>query len=387
MNRRRGVILVVILLAAGLLAIRLSRGEPVIKASSSLTSLPVEVKGAYQAALPGLALEFPQDHGAHDDYQTEWWYFTGNLQDSQGQEFGYQLTFFRRAIQPAAQQMERGSAWATNQIYLAHFTLTNVTENDFHYWERFSRGAAGLAGAKVDPWIEIWLEDWQVQQLENDRFQLQAKDGEFGLDLRLEDQKTIAFQGDEGYSQKGEQPGNASIYYSIPHLVSSGELTWQGQIFEVTGLSWMDHEFSTSALSGTQVGWDWFGLHLSDGSELMVYHIRNADGEIDPFSKGLYIRPDGTTKLLKMADFSIEAGASWTSPHSGAVYPAEWVVRVPGEDLEISIKPLIRDQELNVSFVYWEGAVSIEGVKGKIVIEGRGYVELTGYAQSMQGRF
>jgi len=235
--------------------------------------------------------------------------------------------------------------------------------------------------------MEIWLEDWQVQQLEKDRFQLQAKDGEFGLDLRLEDQKTIAFQGDEGYSQKGEQPGNASIYYSIPHLVSSGELTWQGQIFEVTGLSWMDHEFSTSALSGTQVGWDWFGLHLSDGSELMVYHIRNADGEIDPFSKGLYIRPDGTTKLLKMADFSIEAGASWTSPHSGAVYPAEWVVRVPGEDLEISIKPLIRDQELNVSFVYWEGAVAIEGVKGKIVIEGRGYVELTGYAQSMQGRF
>ena len=284
-------------------------------------------------------------------------------------------------------QIERTSDWATEHIYLAHFTITNVEQNEFEFSERYSRGAAGLAGAKITPFAEIWLEDWQLTQLDENTFQLNAREGDRGLNLILDDVKNPVLQGENGYSQKGEGLGNASIYYSLPRLLTQGQLTWQGQLFEVEGMSWMDHEFSTSALGQQQIGWDWFAIHLSNGSDLMVYHIRNLDGSIDQFSKGLLVFPDGSTQLLRKEDFSILSIDTWKSPYSGAEYPSEWKISIPDLDLNITVKPLINDQELTVSFVYWEGAVLAKGVVAGEAIEGRGYVELTGYAQSMQGRF
>jgi len=355
--------------------------------TSVIASLPFQSNDAFIKAMPGLVLEFPKDHASHDEYQTEWWYLTGNLKATDGQEFGYQLTFFRRGIQPMEVQYERTSDWATEHIYLAHFTITNVEQNEFAFSERYSRGAAGLAGTKSTPFVEIWLEDWQLTQLDENTFQLNAREGDRGLNLILDDVKNPVLQGENGYSQKGEGLGNASIYYSLPRLLTQGQLTWQGQLFEVEGMSWMDHEFSTSALGQQQIGWDWFAIHLSNGIDLMVYHIRNLDGSIDQFSKGLLVFPDGSTQLLRKEDFSILSIDTWKSPHSGAEYPSEWKISIPDFDLNLTIKPLINDQELNVSFVYWEGAVKAEGVVAGEAVEGQGYVELTGYTQSMQGRF
>jgi predicted secreted hydrolase len=387
MNNKMKIGIFVILLLGGI-GIALLLERPADQISRTEIAFPAVVNdSSFIKAQPNPLLEFPKDHGSHDDYQTEWWYFTGNLSAKDGQEFGYQLTFFRRAIQPAENRSIRSSGWATEQVYLAHFTITNVSQNDFRFFERYSRGSAGLAGAVNTPFVEIWLEDWQVKQIDNGKFSLNAQQEEVTVDLVLQDGKNIVLQGENGYSQKGEQEGNASIYYSIPHLVSEGKLVWDNQEYFVEGLSWMDHEYSTSALSSQQVGWDWFAIHLSNGSELMVYNIRNSDGNLDAYSKGLLVFPDGSSTLLKKDEFTITSLKTWKSPHSAAEYPAKWRVEVPAWDVEITITPLVEDQELNVSFIYWEGAVSVEGKFQGEPVDGKGYVELTGYAQSMQGRF
>jgi predicted secreted hydrolase len=201
------------------------------------------------------------------------------------------------------------------------------------------------------------------------------------------DSKGPILQGDQGYSQKGSKPGQASYYYSLTRLQAVGKVTIEGETFDVSGLSWMDHEWSTSALSIDQVGWDWFSMQFEDGGELMLFQIRRADGTIDPFSSGTLIAADGSTMLLKSDDFSIEVTDTWTSPHSGATYPAGWIVRIPGAGMELEIKPHMDDQELNVSYAYWEGAVQSIGTRANIPVSGNGYVELTGYSGSMGGEF
>ena len=330
-------------------------------------------------------LAFPQDFGPHPDFETEWWYYTGNLQTEDGRHFGYQLTFFRRAVMPALDWSPRPSDWATNQVYLAHFTLTDVSAQKFQAFEHFERGAAGLAGATVQPEFQVWLHNWSVQQTGPDRYRLQARENEIAIDLELVDRKGPVLQGDRGYSQKGPQAGNASLYFSQTHLESKGVVTTGGSTYPVSGISWMDREISTSALSKGQVGWDWFALQLDDGTELMVYSLRRADGSVDPFSSGLFIDANGKARRLAREDFQINPGGAWTSPHSGGKYPDRWTVRVPSLDLDLQVQPLLADQELNVSFIYWEGAVQLSGTRAGKAVNGYGYVELTGYAKSMEG--
>jgi predicted secreted hydrolase len=332
--------------------------------------------------------DFPADYGPHPDFQTEWWYYTGNLQTADGRRFGYQLTFFRRALAPPAERQDRPSDWATDQVYMAHFALTDVTGNQHQAFERFSRGAAGLAGASSPPY-RVWLEDWRVEQLEDDpnRVRMRAAEGDVALDLRLIDRKGPVLHGERGYSQKGPNPGNASHYYSQTRLETSGTLQVGEESLRVRGWSWMDHEFSTSALAPGQVGWDWFALQLDDGSELMVFQIRQADGEIDPFSSGTLIDAYGATRHLTRDDFTVELEGTWRSPRSGASYPARWTVRVPAANLTLAVEPLVADQELNVSYAYWEGAVRVEGQHTGAIVTGQGYVEMTGYAGSMQEQF
>ncbi len=211
--------------------------------------------------------------------------------------------------------------------------------------------------------------------------------GDVILDLRLVDTKGIVLQGDEGYSQKGPQIGNASIYYSQPRLESTGEIILDGISYPVSGLSWLDREISTSALSEGQVGWDWFALQLDDGSELMIYLLRRADGSVDSFSRGVYIQPGKEAVKLERSDFQVLSGGTWRSPHSGADYPAQWVISIPALDLSIQVEPFLADQELNLSFIYWEGAVRVEGSRAGQTLAGSGYVELTGYARSLEGGF
>lgn len=386
MNKKRTWITALALLFLGALAgiVLLQRNNQPAE-QTGLIGLETD-PGSFRRAEPGGMIPFPQVFGPQPDFQTEWWYYTGNLQTADGRHFGYQLTFFRRALQGPTEHIQRESAWAADQVYMAHFTLTDSRTGLFRYQERFSRGAAGLAGAAIEPGFQVWLENWRVEQVGENRYRLHAATQEVELQLELEDLKGPVLQGDQGYSQKSSDPGNASYYFSQTRLQSRGSLRLGGESYSVSGLSWMDREISTSVLGKGEIGWDWFALQLSDGSELMLYQIRRSDGSISPYSTGKLTRPDGSTRSLGFDEVQIEVARTWRSPHSRAVYPAAWVVSIPAEDIRLQINPTIPDQELQVSFTYWEGAVQITRSRAGQDITGVGYIEMTGYAHSMEGQ-
>ncbi|HEV2847285.1 MAG TPA: lipocalin-like domain-containing protein, partial [Thermoanaerobaculia bacterium] len=335
----------------------------------------------YARALEPRQFSFPADHGPHPEFRTEWWYYTGNLETAEGRRFGFQLTFFRSALAP--EMPARESAWATRQAWLAHFAVSDVEGGRFLSSEHWSRGAAGLAGIQTAP-FRVWIKDWSARAVEGPVFpmRLQASAGDVVLDLALQQGKPAVLQGERGLSRKSAEPGNASYYYSLTHMPATGTILLGGERFTVTGLAWMDREWSTSSLGADQVGWDWFALQLADGQDLMLYQLRRKNGDTDPASSGTLVGPDGGSRPLSSADFSIESLAQWTSPRSGAGYPARWRVRVPSEELDVEIRPLLPDQELDVSFRYWEGAVAVDGARRGRPVQGRGYVELTGYTDS-----
>jgi predicted secreted hydrolase len=238
----------------------------------------------YAQALAPRAFSFPADFGPHDDFRQEWWYYTGNLDTADGRHFGYQLTFFRFAMAPSAPK--RDSAWATRQVYLAHFAVTDVQAQQYHDEERIDRAALGLAGAQGGPY-KVWLEDWSAEgeSAQGLPMHLHAATQDMAIDLRLNSLKPVVLQGDRGLSRKGSRPGNASYYYSLTRLATGGTLRIGAHTYTVSGLSWMDREWSTSALEPGQSGWDWFALQLSDGRELMYYRLRRKDGAPDPHSR------------------------------------------------------------------------------------------------------
>lgn len=338
----------------------------------------------YARALAPREFSFPADHGPHPDFRTEWWYYTGNLATAEGRRFGFQLTFFRSALAP--EMPERGSAWATRQAWLAHFTVTDVEAERFHASERWSRGAVGLAGVQATP-FRVWVEDWSAAAAAEETgpvfpMRLRAAEGEVAVDLKLAQGKRPVLQGDRGLSRKSAKPGNASYYYSLTRMPANGTVRVGSETFTVEGAAWMDREWSTSSLGEKQVGWDWFALQLADGTDLMLYQLRQTDGRLDPASSGSFVAPDGTSRTLTFRDFSLEALDHWQSPRSRARYPARWRLRVPSEGLDLTVAPRLADQELDVSFRYWEGAVAVEGTRRGTPVEGKGYVELTGYAES-----
>jgi predicted secreted hydrolase/threonine/homoserine/homoserine lactone efflux protein len=384
-NRIAGIIITSFGLVAllSLIPAQRNRNDPQVRAS--FVGLAREETGFARAAGPR-SFDFPADYGPHPEYQTEWWYYTGNLDTVDGRHFGYQFTIFRSALVPPEDREDRPSSWATDQVYMAHFAVTDVDAGRFHYFDRFSRGAAGLAGAQALPY-QVWLEDWSVEELEPGVYHLRADQDGVAIDLRLADLKGPILQGDRGYSQKGPEPGNASYYYSLTRLASSGTVRVGETAYQVDGLSWMDHEFSTSALAPDQVGWDWFALQMDDGSELMVFQLRREDGTTNSFSSGTTVDPDGNTTRLGHQDFTVTANDAWRSPHSGATYPAQWTITVPSEDLVLEVTPHLADQELNVSYTYWEGAVRVSGDRAGSAVSGSGYVEMTGYAHPMQELF
>ncbi len=387
---RPGLRLVAVLVVAAAAAWRLwPQEQPPLRAAVRMALPPADVSGFARAEGPR-PLVFPADHGPHEAYQTEWWYYTGNLVAETGERFGYQLTFFRRAMTPpdGRPTADRSSEWRTAQVYMAHFALTDVGGRTHRSFERFSRGAVGLAGAQAEP-FRVWLEDWEVAGPEIGRARLRAaaRDdaGELALDLALRDLKGPVLHGERGYSRKGPEPGNASYYYSLPRLETAGTVDTRGKTWAVTGLSWMDHEFSTSALGPELAGWDWFSLQLADGTEIMLYALRRTDGTRDPLSGGTLIAADGSTRPLAADEFDIRATGEWRSPRTGGRYPLGWVVTVSAADLRLTVTPRLADQEMRTSLPYWEGAVAVEGTRGGRPLRGDGYVELTGYAQSLRG--
>ncbi len=324
---------------------------------------------------------FPRDYAAHPDFQTEWWYYTGNLATADGRRFGFEFTIFRRALSPT--MAPRQSDWATNQIYFADLAISDIGANNFYTRQRFSRGAAGLAGATADPRVKIWIEDWTMTAQNDDAtiLRLQASEGPVALDLTTHQSKPLTLQGDRGLSAKSLEPGNASYYYSLTRLLTDGTITVNGTPYTLSGTAWMDHEFSTSALSQDEVGWDWFALQLDDQREIMLYQIRRKDGSVVPISHGTLVNADGSSVHFELKDFKIEVLDHWTSPHTGAVYPSRWrvTVQVPAGPITLDIAPLMADQELNSATAYWEGASHITGTQIGTPLHGYGYVELTGY--------
>jgi predicted secreted hydrolase len=373
----------IVIIALGVLAVvalAFSRAQPPENISAEITSLQTSDSIAgYARADHVRSFQWPQDQGPHPDFQTEWWYYTGNLDTADGRHFGYQLTFFRRAI--TSTTTVRNSDWATNQVYFAHFALSDIKNNRHFATERFSRGAAGLAGASGDPY-HVWLENWEVTSLNADgsRVQLKAEDSGRVINLTLDAAKPLVLQGDHGLSQKAEGVGNASYYVSYTRLATEGSITTNGETVSVKGLSWMDHEFSTTELGPNAVGWDWFSIQLSDQRELMLFQIRQKDGSIDPLASGTLVEPDGSTKSLKREQFNVRVLSTWKSGKSGATYPSRWEVTIPSADIQLTLEPYMADQEMNLSLVYWEGAVKIGGGSNGASVNGSGYVELTGYA-------
>jgi len=331
----------------------------------------------YAQALRPRTFTFPADFGPHNDFRQEWWYYTGNLDTADGRHFGYELTFFRFALAPSAPQ--RSSAWATRQIYLAHFAITDVQAQKYHQNERLDRAAVGLAGAHSSPY-RVWAEDWSAAggSRRGLPMHLQAAGADVALDLQLDSLKPVVLQGDRGLSQKGSQPGNASYYYSLTRLASRGSVRIAGLTYAVTGLSWMDREWSTSALEAGQIGWDWFALQLSDGRELMYYRLRRKDGGPDPHSQGVIVDQHGGWQTLSPDQIKITVRDHWHSAQSGAIYPAAWTLDVPGQGLWLQVTPYLADQEWSDRLRYWEGAVRLEDRNHRPM--GSGYVELVGYA-------
>ncbi len=334
--------------------------------------------GFAQAMAPR-TFSFPADHGPHPEYRIEWWYFTGNLGTPEGRRFGYELTFFRTALAPEA--AERESRWGTRQVYTAHLALSDIASGRFHAFQRFSREAVGLAGAQAQP-FRVWLEDWSAQSTGQDALplRLRASQGDVAIELVLDSSKTPVLHGEGGLSRKGSAPGNASYYYSLTRMPTSGTVRVAGQTFAVSGLSWMDREWSTSALEAGQVGWDWFSLQLDDGREVMFYRLRRQDGTSDPHSSGTLVMADGQARHLALADVRLDVLDYWQSPLDGTRYPSRWQLAIPGEGLELEIVPSMPDQELDLAVRYWEGAAQASGTADGQPIAGQGYVELTGYA-------
>ena len=350
-----------------------------------LDSGTVDTTSAFRQATAPQTWQFPQDFGPHQDYQTEWWYYTGNLETSSGRPFGFQLTFFRQALTPTAPAMTitPQSGWRGNQIYSAHFTISDIAQQRFYPYERFSRGKVNLAGAEANPY-HVWLENWSATEITPGQVRLQAQTDAVAVDLVVAQSLPPILHGDRGLSIKGLEPGNASYYYSLVQQSTTGTLIVNGQTFEVTGKTWKDHEYSTSSLSPGTIGWDWFSVQLDNGAALMLYLLRHDDGTLEPTSAGTFVSPQGEAIPLFLQDWQLEVLNTWKSPKSGAIYPAKWALKIPKLDLTLQGQPLMPNQELNTATAtYWEGAVTFQGTWQRHPLQGKGYVELTGYANRL----
>jgi predicted secreted hydrolase len=317
----------------------------------------------YRVALPGYHYEFPRDHFNHPDFQTEWWYYTGNLQTPEGRHFGFELTFFRIGVD---RNSKPASVWDVRDVWMAHLALSDIDGNRFLHTERFNRSGAGIAGADLAQ-ARVWNGNWQTQWQPDFKSQtLTAVDEKFSFDLTLKTEKPPVIHGANGVSQKSEGEGHASHYISFTRLISSGVIVLEGKKFAVTGLSWMDHEFFTEQLSPEQNGWDWFSLQFDDGTELMLFRLRHEDGTADNFSAGTFIDKQGRATNLTHNDFTAIPGKTWH------IYPVEWKLKVPKLGIDVSISTRLPQQELTGRVTYWEGAIEITGNR-----KGAGYLEMT----------
>jgi predicted secreted hydrolase len=334
----------------------------------------------YRLAFPGYHYSFPHDHFNHPDFETEWWYYTGNLQSADGHKFGFELAFFRQAV---SRGVPNGSAWDVHDMYLAHLALSDLSGGRFYHTERTNRSGPGVAGVD-EAGQRIWNGNWQIQWNGVDQA-LQAISEDFDLHFAMHTEKPPVINGENGVSQKAEGAGRASHYISLTRLDTRGTITLNAKNFSVSGLAWMDHEFFTHQLTPEQAGWDWMSLQLEDRSELMLFHIRRKDGSIDPFSAGTFVDSQGNSSHLRNSDFVLQpSGETWESKTSGAKYPIQWKISIARLGIELESKTPLPSQELTgdsrLAPTYWEGAIAVRGKRSGAPVSGAGYLEMTGYA-------
>ena len=322
----------------------------------------------FAAVTPGRIFAFPADHGPHPDYRIEWWYVTANLVDSAGVAYGAQWTLFRQAMAPGAQQ----EGWANQQIWMGHAAVTRA---DTHrYSEAFARGGVGQAGVETKP-FKAWIDSWEMRGSDRMReetiapLELNASGTDFSYALRLDADRPLVLQGDAGYSKKSER-GQASYYFSQPYFKAAGSIAIDNKPHEVTGLAWMDREWSSQPLASDQTGWDWLSLHLTSGEKLMLYRLRQKDGHNDLY--GNWIEPDGRSIEIASTDNSMTPTA--LTELEGRKIPTAWRIAIPSRSLTIECVPLNPRSWMGTSFPYWEGPISFKGSHS-----GLGYLEMTGY--------
>ena len=337
--------------------------------------------------------DFPRDHGPHPGYRTEWWYYTGNVQDAAGNPFGFQLTFFRSRIVPesvARNWPKPASAWRTRQIYLAHAAVTDIRQKHHLQAESIARGVLGIAGTRTTKDnTTVFLKNWFTEITPANHI-LKAETNDFSIQLSLIPVKPLVAHGDGGYSRKGSAADRASCYYSIPRFATIGSLVINEETIAVQGSSWMDHEYSSAPLESGIAGWDWFSLQFSNNTELMVYFIRKEDGSFHPVSSGTFITASGEIQHLTRKDLDMEILDYWKSPVSGGNYPARWRLRVLPLEMNLILTPRMPDQEMrtpqSTGVTYWEGSITVKGTRGERPVRGLGFAELTGYAIALDSR-
>jgi predicted secreted hydrolase len=338
----------------------------------------------YKTAVPGYRYEFPGDHFDHPDFQTEWWYTTGNLTSVGGHHYGFELTFFRQGVDWDPSKKE---PWDIQDLYLAHLALSDLDSGKFYHAERTKRAGPGLAGIDKQR-KRIWNGNWEIRWNDEEET-LNAVDENFSLKFSLHSEKPPVIHGENGVSQKAAGAGHASHYISFTRLNTNGTIYLAGKSIEVRGTSWMDHEFFTHSMGAEQVGWDWLSVQLEDNTELMFYQFRRKDGSTDPFSSGTYVDSQGKSVHLTTADFRlVPIGETWTSGVTGAKYPVAWSMEIPKLGLKLAATTRLKSQELaggsKLAPSYWEGAIAIEGTRGSASVRGTGYLEMTGYDRAME---
>jgi predicted secreted hydrolase len=330
----------------------------------------------FAQALPGYALRFPRDFGAHPQFGIEWWYLTGWLGAAGPAPLGFQITFFR--TRPALQE-DNPSAFAARELLIAHCALSDPQRGRLWQDQRIRRAGFGLAQAESGD-TRVWLDDWRLErQGEHYRAQLPAQD--FALELELVPTQPPLLQGSAGFSQKDAQGASASYYYSLPHLQVRGRIARAGRQQAVSGEAWLDHEWSSAYLAPEARGWDWIGVNLDDGGAVMAFRIRGRDGS-SLWAGGSVRSGDGALQTLRPEQVQFTPGRIWRSARTGTSYPVAWQVRCGARLL--ALEPLLDDQEndarLSSGAIYWEGAVRAHEAGHEV---GRGYLELTGYDQPL----
>jgi len=332
----------------------------------------VRADAAYARVERGAALVFPRDHGSHPDFRTEWWYVTGWARDADGADFGVQVTFFRN--RPGIAEAS-ASRFAPKTLLFAHAAVADPRAGRLRHDQRAARAGFGIAEA-AEATTDVRVDDWSLR-LAGDTYVARVAARDFALDLAFAAREPPLLQGEGGISRKGPREAEASYYYSRPQLALSGTVTLDGRARRVTGVAWLDHEWSSEYVPPEAQGWDWTGLNFDDGSALMAFRMRARDGG-DLWAGGALRDAAGNVRALGRNDVRFAPLRQWRSPRTGFVYPVAF--RVDAGPVSVELTPLMDDQELDargsVGIVYWEGAVRALAA-GRPV--GRGYLELTGY--------